>query len=98
MVGTIKSPQVVVMLNLGATHNFISVEAVNKLGLPVSSTKAFGVSLGTGESVQVARKFRNYEYRLEDSDPEISTTRRNIDIERGLLCKTCLYYNKTKSN
>ncbi|XP_063950102.1 uncharacterized protein LOC135152878, partial [Daucus carota subsp. sativus] len=50
--GQIGSSEVVIMVDPGATHNFISKEAVNKLGIPVLPSKDFGVSLGTGDSVQ----------------------------------------------
>lgn len=51
LIGCIGGQEVVVMVDPGATHNFISLEAVKKLGIPVSPSKEFGVSLGTGDSV-----------------------------------------------
>lgn len=52
LLGTLKGREVVVMVDPGATHNFISKEAVQKLEIPVLPSKSFGVSLGTGEAVQ----------------------------------------------
>ncbi|XP_056686201.1 uncharacterized protein [Spinacia oleracea] len=52
MVGTIHEQEVVVMIDLGATHNFIALEAVEKLGVELTPSKMFGVSLGTGEAVR----------------------------------------------
>ena len=52
MLGYIMGKEVVVMIDPGATHNFISREVVETLGVPLFPTKSFGVSLGTGESVQ----------------------------------------------
>lgn len=40
------------MVDPGATHNFISAMAVQKLGLAVVKTEGFGVSLGNGETVE----------------------------------------------
>lgn len=50
--GEIQGQEVVVMVDPGATHNFISMEAVHKLGLPITPSQSFDVSLGTGEAVQ----------------------------------------------
>lgn len=40
------------MVDPGATHTFISTQTIEKLGIVVTPTHAFGVSLGTGETVQ----------------------------------------------
>lgn len=52
LLGQIEDQAVVVMIDLGATHNFISKDVVNRIGIPVTPSKSFGVSLGTGDSVQ----------------------------------------------
>lgn len=52
MEGEIQGTPVVVMIDPGATHNFISDETVKKLGIRVTPTKEFGVSLGTGISAR----------------------------------------------
>lgn len=49
--GHIGGSEVIIMVDSKATHNFISNEAIGKLGIPVTPSKEFGVSLGTGESV-----------------------------------------------
>lgn len=41
-----------VMVDPGATHNFISAPAAKELNLSITNTKEFGVSLGTGEVVR----------------------------------------------
>lgn len=51
LVGVVKGAQVVIMIDPGATHNFISEEAVQRLSIAITPTKDFGVTLGTGESV-----------------------------------------------
>lgn len=56
MLGTINGEQVVVMVDLGATHNFLSLATLERLRIPLHSTKGFGVSLGNGEAVQGGRR------------------------------------------
>lgn len=46
MMGHIGGKQVVVLIDSGATRNFISERLVQKMGLPVTETKGFGVRLG----------------------------------------------------
>lgn len=50
--GTIAQQEVVVMIDCGATHNFISTELVRRLGIPLVSTRSYGVLMGTGLTVQ----------------------------------------------
>lgn len=52
MVGTINGKEIVVMVDPGATHNFISPRAVEELKLQVHGTKEFAVSLGTGDAIR----------------------------------------------
>lgn len=52
MVGTINGGKVIVMVDPGATHNFISAAAARQLQVPITNSKSFGVTLGTGEAVQ----------------------------------------------
>ncbi|XP_056686977.1 uncharacterized protein [Spinacia oleracea] len=52
MVGLINDNEVVVMVDPGATHNFISLRAVEKLKILVAESADFGVSLGNGEAVR----------------------------------------------
>lgn len=52
MLGIINGMEVVVMIDSGATHNFISIPLVEKLCLPMDKTRKFGVTLGTGEEVK----------------------------------------------
>lgn len=40
------------MVDPGATHNFISLRAIEELGVPVSAAPGFGVSLGDGKAVR----------------------------------------------
>lgn len=50
--GRIGGGAVVVMVGPRATHNFISLQAVQKLRVPVTESAGFGVSLGNGEAVK----------------------------------------------
>lgn len=51
LTGKVAGSEVVVLIDLGATHNFLSLEAIQQLNLPITPTVGFGVSLGTGEAV-----------------------------------------------
>ena len=48
MKGQIDGHEVIVMVDPGATHNFISTTTVRELHIPVTPSQSFGVSLGTG--------------------------------------------------
>lgn len=41
-----------VMIDLGATYNFISLDVVNELRVKVTDFSMFGVSLGNSEAVK----------------------------------------------
>ncbi|KAL8103703.1 hypothetical protein AgCh_028050 [Apium graveolens] len=49
--GEVNGSPVIIMIDPGATHNFISVETMTNLGIECISSKCFGVSLGTGDTV-----------------------------------------------
>lgn len=42
---------VVIMIDPGETYKFISLEIVEKLGIPMMESSGFGVSLGNGKAV-----------------------------------------------
>lgn len=50
--GALGQKKVVVLLGSGASHNFISAEMVQQLGLPMSSTTNCGVIMGTRLTVK----------------------------------------------
>lgn len=50
--GEIGGQQVIIMIDPGATHNFISLKTVEQLGIPITKTGGFRVSLGNGEAVK----------------------------------------------
>lgn len=51
LLGIINGAQVIIMIDPGATNNFISLSTVHKLNLPYSNLVKFGVTLGNGERV-----------------------------------------------
>ncbi|KAL4591834.1 hypothetical protein LXL04_004807 [Taraxacum kok-saghyz] len=52
LAGKLNEENVVVMIDPGATHNFISPETVERGNIPITGTGEFGVALGTGVRVQ----------------------------------------------
>lgn len=50
--GLLMGSEVVVLIDPGATHNFVSLEKVTELDIPVIDAGGFGVSLGNGESIK----------------------------------------------
>ena len=51
MKGDINGQEVIVMIDSGATNNFISVTAVNRLQLESTKGDRYGVTLGNGEKI-----------------------------------------------
>lgn len=70
--GTIGDYEVVVLIDPGATHNFVSLELIKELGLPVEPTGSFGVCLGNGDSVQGNGICRKMKLQLEGGVEVIS--------------------------
>ena len=50
--GKIKQQEVIVLINCGATHNFISTKLVCELVLPLEGTLGYGVLMDTGAAVK----------------------------------------------
>lgn len=68
LVGKIGEQEVIVMVDPGATHNFISLSTVKKSGIPISNKKGFGVSLGNGVAVQGTGECKSVLLRLDGVD------------------------------
>lgn len=49
--GTIKDEDVVIMIDSGASHNFVSKKLVSQLELNAEETKGYGVIMGTCTTV-----------------------------------------------
>lgn len=52
MRGTISDQEIVVLIDCGATHNFISWRIVDDLQLPITKTTQYGLILGSGKVVR----------------------------------------------
>ncbi|KAL4592534.1 hypothetical protein LXL04_005533 [Taraxacum kok-saghyz] len=63
--GRIQQEDVVVMVDPGATHNFVSLRTVEKLGLPITNTGGFGVALGTRVTVQGTGECKDVELHVQ---------------------------------
>lgn len=50
--GRVEQDEVIIFIDCGATHNFISHRVVERLKIPISETTNFGVSIGTGATVK----------------------------------------------
>ncbi|KAL0533232.1 hypothetical protein IC582_030448 [Cucumis melo] len=50
--GKLLGEEVVILIDCGATHNFVSEKLVKKLSLPIKETSHYGVILGSGAAVQ----------------------------------------------
>ena len=49
--GFIRAEEVITLIDLRATHNFISSTLVDKLKFEVTDTTEYGVAMGTGDKV-----------------------------------------------
>ncbi|KAM6589963.1 hypothetical protein CsatA_012568 [Cannabis sativa] len=52
MLGSILGHDVVVLVDSRATHNFVTLDLATKLALPITSTEAYGVQLGSGQAIK----------------------------------------------
>ncbi|TYK16772.1 Transposon Ty3-G Gag-Pol polyprotein [Cucumis melo var. makuwa] len=50
--GSLQGKEVVVLIDCGATHNFVSEKLVTSLQLPIKETAHYGVILGSGAAIQ----------------------------------------------
>lgn len=50
--GLIEGNEVVVMIDPGATHNFVSLDKAKELKLSITESGGFGVALGNGEAIR----------------------------------------------
>ncbi|KFK23991.1 hypothetical protein AALP_AAs48021U000700 [Arabis alpina] len=63
--GSIRDEPVIVMIDSGASHNFVSEKMVVKLGLTATETKGYGVVTGTGLTVQGRGVCKDVELHLQ---------------------------------
>ena len=50
--GTIGTKEVIILVDSGTTHNFLSLDLVQQLALPLATTTSYGVMMGTGISMK----------------------------------------------
>ncbi|KAA0032388.1 gypsy/ty3 element polyprotein [Cucumis melo var. makuwa] len=50
--GTVEDREIVIMVDCGVTHNFISLKLVESLNLPMAETTNYGVIMGSEKAVQ----------------------------------------------
>lgn len=65
MRGMIGENEVIVLIDPGATHNFVSLEKVAELNLPVTESGGFGVSLGNGDATKGSGLCENVVLQLD---------------------------------
>ncbi|XP_022897563.1 uncharacterized protein LOC111411244 [Olea europaea var. sylvestris] len=58
--------EVLVLIDCGVIHNFISADLVRKLGLPRTETMVYGVIMGTGLTVQGAGVCKGVQLSLQN--------------------------------
>ena len=62
---TIKSHELIVLIDSGSTHNFISERIANILQLPVQPTKPFNVKIANGRSLTCQGRFKDVPIRVQ---------------------------------
>lgn len=63
--GLIEDTEVAVMVDPGATHNFLSLNVIKAGGIRVSPSGCFGVALGNGEAVRGERVCKTVRLNLD---------------------------------
>ncbi|XP_056842618.1 uncharacterized protein LOC130495232 [Raphanus sativus] len=87
MRGLIQNKEVIVMLDSGASHNFISPEVVNKLQLKVSADSSLNVLLGNGVTVNALGVCQAVPFQLHQTNfisDFISLELGNVDVILGV--------------
>ena len=77
--GKIKGTEVVVLIDCGATHNFIAENLVTSLSLPLKETSNNGVILGSGAAV----KGKGIYGQVEDKIGEWTVVDNFLPLELG---------------
>ena len=77
--------EVIVLIDRGASHNFISVELVAKLGIPSIGTHNFGVLMGTSLSVQGTGLCKGVILQLQDIEVKANFLLLNLGSANVIL-------------
>ncbi|KAL0560774.1 hypothetical protein IC582_001187 [Cucumis melo] len=64
--GTLQGKEVVILIDCGATHNFVSEKLVTTLQLPIKETAHYGVILGSGTAIQGKGICESIEVQMKD--------------------------------
>lgn len=85
--GRIEDREVVILIDCGATHNFISQKLVNELKLPVSETLNYGIIMGTGTAAKGRGICKGVVISLKDltiAEDYLPLELRSIDVILGM--------------
>lgn len=66
--GMVGEQEVVVLIDPGATHNFISLDLVKRIQLPIDDSEEYGVTMGTGTAVRGRGLCRGVALHLQGID------------------------------
>ena len=69
--GRVDSQEVVVLIDCGDSHNFISTDFVEKLVIPSVGTHSFGALMGTGLSVKGVDLCQGVKLQLQNIEVEV---------------------------
>ena len=61
----VKEQPIVVLIDPGATHNFISIKLTKKMKILVMTTVGYGAQLGNGDNIPIARICRGVRLHLQ---------------------------------
>ncbi|KAA0040679.1 Ty3/gypsy retrotransposon protein [Cucumis melo var. makuwa] len=64
--GSLQGKEVVILIDCGATHNFVSEKLVTSLQLPIKETTHYGVILGSGAAIQGKGIFESVEIQMKN--------------------------------
>lgn len=62
--GEIGSRTILILIDSGSTHNFISEDMVHQMCLPIQQITPFGVQIGNGQVIRCNRVFPKVEVQL----------------------------------
>ncbi|KAF7814687.1 Retrotransposable element Tf2 [Senna tora] len=67
LVGKVNGKEVLIMIDSGASHNFISTSLVDKMTLPKVKTSSYVVTVGDGHTVKSEGKCKQLRVELQDT-------------------------------
>lgn len=91
--GRVAGIPILILVDSGAAHNFISKKLVAAIGWPVEETKPLQIKLGDGFKVVVHGKCLGVKIELENTEIAVDTLRfdlEGIDVVLGISWLTSL--------